>query len=211
MEHYTELAMIVNRQKTTSHWKEEHDYSFHMETFLAWVHECMRDSGLEQADIVRRSKEAGYPISSGHLSRIMGGSRDAGADAVISLAYGLGVTLEEAFRARGWLKQRTSPARQIGEIAETLDEGRRSTLLEVARALAGRATKSNAPTADEVEAYIRQMEGVELVRYLLEALRREQPENAERLLRGALAEVRGHSEHEQAGGSEGSAPSPQAV
>lgn len=46
---------------------------------------------------------AGYPIAQNSVSRILSGERQAGPDACIAIAYGLGIPREEVFRARGWL------------------------------------------------------------------------------------------------------------
>ncbi len=87
----------------------------------------LNNRGWEQHDIVKRSKMAGFPISQGHLSRIINRTREAGAEACISIAYGLNLPREEVFRARGFLLKEpeavvpagTDP--RITEIATRLD------------------------------------------------------------------------------------------
>lgn len=71
--------------------------------FAAWLQAEMDERGLDQSELSRRAKQAGYPVAATHLSRILNTERQAGPDACIAIAYALGISREEVFRARGWL------------------------------------------------------------------------------------------------------------
>lgn len=72
-------------------------------TFSEWLENELKKRAWSQREVVRRSKGFGYKISSGQLSHIISGTRQAGPDACIAIAHALGVSREEVFRARGWL------------------------------------------------------------------------------------------------------------
>ena len=71
--------------------------------FSKWVENELQKRGWSQRELVRRAKRLGYKISSGQLSHIISGTRQAGPEACIAIAHALGVSREEVFRARGWL------------------------------------------------------------------------------------------------------------
>ncbi len=71
--------------------------------FGEWVEQEIRKRGWSQRELVRHAKNSSVTISSGQLSHIINGSRQAGPEACIAIAHALGVSREEAFRARGWL------------------------------------------------------------------------------------------------------------
>lgn len=71
--------------------------------FPTWVNEQLRERQWSEADLSAKARERGYRLESSHLNRILNRERGAGVQTVISIAHGLGVSREEAFRARGWL------------------------------------------------------------------------------------------------------------
>lgn len=71
--------------------------------FSDWLHHELQQRDMDQTDLARRAEMAGHPIARNSVSRILSGNRDAGPDACIAIAYGLGVSREAVFRARGWL------------------------------------------------------------------------------------------------------------
>lgn len=71
--------------------------------FPSWLQHELAKREMDQSELARRAKQAGYPIARNTISRIISGDRDAGPDACIAIAYGLGLPREEVFRARGWL------------------------------------------------------------------------------------------------------------
>ena len=72
-------------------------------SFSDWINNELEKRGWSQRELARRSKDSNYTISSGQLSHIINGSRQAGPEACIAIAHALGVSREEVFRARGWL------------------------------------------------------------------------------------------------------------
>jgi len=72
-------------------------------TFSEWLQNELKKRSWSQREVVRRGKRLGYKLSSGQLSHIISETRQAGPDACIAIAHGLGVSREEVFRARGWL------------------------------------------------------------------------------------------------------------
>jgi hypothetical protein len=71
--------------------------------FAEWLQKELNKRGWIQTDLIKQVKKAGYQLSSGHLSRIMTGHREANAEVCIRIAHGFGLSNEEVFRARGWL------------------------------------------------------------------------------------------------------------
>ena len=71
--------------------------------FSDWLRHELKQRDMDQTELSRRAEMMGYPIARNSVSRILSGERDAGPDACIAIAYGLGVSREEVFRARGWL------------------------------------------------------------------------------------------------------------
>ena len=71
--------------------------------FISWLLGQLNQRGWSQRDLARAARQAGYKLASGQLSYILSGTRQAGPEACIAIAAGLGVSREEVFRARGWL------------------------------------------------------------------------------------------------------------
>ena len=71
--------------------------------FASWLENQLNKRSWSQRELVRRSKMSGHKISQGQLSHIINGTREAGPEACIAIAYALGVPREEVFQARGWL------------------------------------------------------------------------------------------------------------
>lgn len=71
--------------------------------FSAWLQEKMDEKQLSQSDLARSAGKAGFSISQNQLSRILSRRQQAGVEASIAIAHGLGLPREEIFRARGWL------------------------------------------------------------------------------------------------------------
>lgn len=76
---------------------------FYRMAFNEWLQQELNRRGMTLADLAKRAEMYGYRISQPQLSRILNGDREAGPDACIAIAYGLGLSREEVFRARGWL------------------------------------------------------------------------------------------------------------
>lgn len=88
--------MLVSHRRVNS----RYDY---LMVFNEWLQQELNRRGWNVADLAKRAEMYGYPISQPQLWRILSGDRQAGPDACISIAYGLGVSREEVFKARGWL------------------------------------------------------------------------------------------------------------
>ena len=67
-------------------------------SFTDWLREEIKKRGWDQAELARRSG-----VSTGTVSRIMTGGRNAGPDFCIGIAKALGLPRSEVFKARGWL------------------------------------------------------------------------------------------------------------
>ncbi len=71
--------------------------------FPAWLETELERRGIDQSELARRASSAGYKIAPNTVSRILNRERDAGVEACIAIAAGLGISREEVFRERGWL------------------------------------------------------------------------------------------------------------
>lgn len=67
-------------------------------SFTDWLREEIEKRGWDQTELARRSG-----VSTGTVSRIMTGGRNAGPDFCIAIAKALGLPRSEVFKARGWL------------------------------------------------------------------------------------------------------------
>jgi transcriptional regulator with XRE-family HTH domain len=73
--------------------------------FISWLQSELDTRGWEQGEIAKRAQAGGFTLSATQVSRILNGTREAGPDACIAIAYALGLPREEVFRARGWLRR----------------------------------------------------------------------------------------------------------
>lgn len=73
--------------------------------FSTWLSEKLKRNGLSRGELTQNAHKHGYKISRGQITHILNGTRQAGPEACIAIAAGLGVSREEVFRARGWLLQ----------------------------------------------------------------------------------------------------------
>jgi hypothetical protein len=71
--------------------------------FVDWLNKQLDIRDWTQADLVESARAHGYDITPSQISRVLSRQKEAGLNATIAIAHGLGVSREEAFRARGWL------------------------------------------------------------------------------------------------------------
>ncbi|MGB0388100.1 MAG: hypothetical protein ACPGWR_25060 [Ardenticatenaceae bacterium] len=71
--------------------------------FAKWLQNELNKRAWSQSDLVRHIKAGGYKITRSQITHILKSDIKASGDVCISIAYGLGVSREEVFRARGWL------------------------------------------------------------------------------------------------------------
>lgn len=82
--------------------------------FGKWLQDELEKRGWGQAELSRRSG-----IPTGHLSRVVNGSRNPGPELCISIAEAFGIPREEVFQARGWLVKEIRPVFYPGIDART--------------------------------------------------------------------------------------------
>lgn len=87
--------------------------------FPSWVDSQLKVRHWTEADLISRARERGYRLDPSHLNRVLNREKGAGVQTVITIAHGLGVSREEAFRARGWLLP--SAEETLGLISAEID------------------------------------------------------------------------------------------
>ena len=112
--------------------------------FASWLENQLNKRLWSQRELVRRSKMSGYKISQGQLSHILNGTREAGPEACIAIAYALGLPREEVFQARGWLLSKPEEAfepeidpraKQLAKAVTALPFGSREITLDAMEAV----------------------------------------------------------------------------
>lgn len=93
--------------------------------FPKWLQAQLDERGWLQSDLARHATMAGYKLSSGQLSYILSGERGAGPEACIAIAYALGISRDEVFRARGWLLREAEPVVPPSTAPEVANVARR--------------------------------------------------------------------------------------
>ena len=71
--------------------------------FAKWLQNELNKRGWSQRDLVKHIQAGGYKISRSQITHILKSDIQASGEVCISIAYGLGISREEVFRARGWL------------------------------------------------------------------------------------------------------------
>ena len=71
--------------------------------FAKWLQNELNKRGWSQRDLVNHIQAGGYKISRSQITHILKSDIQASGEVCISIAYGLGISREEVFRARGWL------------------------------------------------------------------------------------------------------------
>jgi transcriptional regulator with XRE-family HTH domain len=128
----------------------------YMNTFAAWLDHQLTSRGWEQKELADRIAQAGYYVSRTHISRILAGERQAGGDAVVAIAHGLGVSMDEAMRARGWMRAGTdqSGIRRLAELYELLDNEDKGAVLKMVAALANQPQARQNGAEEELPSYL---------------------------------------------------------
>lgn len=85
--------------------------------FHEWLQGEMEKRGLDQAELARRAE-----LTSGTVSNVLNGNRQAGPDFCIAIARALGLPREEVFRARGWLLSSGTSASDDPALLELVTE-----------------------------------------------------------------------------------------
>ncbi|MHB9130377.1 MAG: helix-turn-helix domain-containing protein [Armatimonadota bacterium] len=103
------------------------------QAFATWLQEQLTQRGWDQAELARRSG-----VTTAHISNIMAGERNVGAQVSRKIARALHLPPEQVFRQAGLLPKampHSAKADELLHLFEELNEDDKTRLLGIARTL----------------------------------------------------------------------------